>query len=84
MITLKLKIPAPSSMLVVNLLGALGLLGMAFAIAGITHNGWWGLLVGCVEAVAVSVIGAVNIADDAEPATAVVDERQQTVRPRAV
>jgi hypothetical protein len=62
------KIPAPSSMLVINLLGLLGLAGMAVAVGGLTHNWWWSLLVGAAEAISLSVIAATHLAS-AEQAT---------------
>lgn len=72
------KIPAPSSMLIINLLGALGLLGLAVAVGGLTHNVWWSLAVASVEAVFLSVVAATNI----EPAEKL-ETSDQTARPRA-
>lgn len=66
--TVQLRIPRPSSMLVVNLLGTLGLLGLAVAIGGLTHNFWWSLLVASVEAVAVALVLTTNMGDDVEQA----------------
>ena len=66
MITLKLRVPAPSSMLLINLLGLFGLVGVAVAVGGLTHNGWWSLVVASVEAILMSVVAAMN----AEPAQA--------------
>ncbi len=53
-----IRIPAPSSMLVINLLGLLGLAGLAVAVGGLTHNWWWSLAVGAVACIALSVIAA--------------------------
>lgn len=68
-----LKIPAPSSMLVINLLGLLGLAGLAVAVGGLTHNWWWSLAVGSVAAVGLSVIAATHAASveaqEQKPAT---------------
>jgi hypothetical protein len=57
-----LKIPAPSSMLVINLLGLFGLAGLAVAVGGLTHNWWWSLAVASAEAVTLSVIAATHLA----------------------
>lgn len=84
MITLKVRIPAPTSKLLVNLLGVLGLLGAAVAVGGLTHNVWWALLVGSLELVAIHVAAVFNSdeADEFED-----DERPDltaAARPRAV
>jgi hypothetical protein len=60
-ITLKVRIPAPSSMLLANVLGVLALIGLAVAIGGITHNGWWALLAGSLEAFGLSAVWTVRI-----------------------
>lgn len=57
-----LKIPAPSSMLVINLLGLFGLVGVAVAVGGLTHNWWWSLAVAAIEAVFLSVTAATHLA----------------------
>jgi hypothetical protein len=62
-ITLKGRIPAPTSTLLTNLLGVLGMLGAAAAVGGLTHNVWWAVLVASVEVVAVSVIASLNLDD---------------------
>lgn len=64
MITLKVRIPAPSSMLAANLLGVLCLLGLAVAVGGITHNFWWSLLAASLEGLAFAVVWTFRI--DAE------------------
>lgn len=66
--TVQLRIPRPSSMLVVNLLGTLGLLGLAIAVGGLTHNFWWSLLVASFEAVAVALVLTTNMGDADEQA----------------
>lgn len=85
MITLKVRIPAPASKLLINLLGVFGLLGVAIAVGGLTHNVWWALLAGSLELVAIHVAAVYN-SDD-------VDEFEDdessvvtaaAVRPRAV
>jgi len=83
-ITLKVRIPAPTSKLLVNLLGVAGLLGVAVAVGGLTHNVWWALLVGSVELVAVHVAAVYNsedveFEDDEESGVTAA-----AVRPRAV
>lgn len=57
-----IRIPAPSSMLVINLLGLCGLVGLSLAIGGLTHNWWWSLLAGSVSAVALAVIATTHAA----------------------
>lgn len=65
---LRLCVPAPSNLLLVNLLGALGLIMLAIAVGGLTGNWWWAALVGSVEAVVVSVIGMTHATEQARPA----------------
>lgn len=50
------SIPAPSNMLVINLLGVIGLLCANLAIGGLTHNWWWAVLTGGVSVLVLSVI----------------------------
>lgn len=64
-----IRIPAPSSMLVINLLGLLGLAGLAVAVGGLTHNWWWSLAVGAVECIGLSVIAAGHAAAAEQKAT---------------
>lgn len=64
MITLKVRIPAPSSMLLANVLGVLALMGLAVAIGGITHNAWWTLLVASVEALTLAVVWSLRLDAD--------------------
>lgn len=84
MITLKLRIPAPTSRLLVNLIGVFGLVGLAVAVGGLTGNPWWALLVGSLELVAVHVAAvyssgeADEFEDDEEPGVVA------AARPRAV
>lgn len=82
MITLKLRVPVPSSMLLINLLGIFGLIGVAVAIGGLTHNPWWSLAVASVEAILLSAVAAMN----AEPAVAEEAQGDEAAvrRPRAV
>lgn len=83
MVTLKLRVPVPSSMLLINLLGIFGLVGAAVAVGGLTHNPWWSLAIASVEAVLLSVVAAMNAepsgVEDAES-----DETAVVRRPRAV
>lgn len=64
MITLKVRIPAPSGMLLANVLGALSLLGIAVAVGGLTHNAWWAVLAGSIETLALAVLWSLH--SDAE------------------
>lgn len=64
MITLKVRIPAPSSMLLANVLGVLAMIGIAVAVGGLTHNGWWALLVASLEAFALAFLAALRIDAD--------------------
>lgn len=57
-----IRIPAPSSMLVVNLLGLLGLAGLSVAVGGLTHNWWWSVLTASVFAIGLSVVAATHAA----------------------
>lgn len=72
---LTIRIPAPSSMLTINLLGVFGLLGITVAVGGLAHNWWWSVLVGGAVSVGLSVIAATH----AEP-----DTETPQARPRAV
>lgn len=84
MITLKVRIPAPTSTLLVNLLGVAGLLGIAVAVGGLTHNAWWALLAGSIGLVAVHVAAVYNSDEVGELED---DERSgvtAATRPRAV
>lgn len=68
MITLKFRVPAPSSMLLANLLGVLSLLGIAVAVGGITHSFWWALLAASVEGFALAAVATMRIDDEDEGA----------------
>lgn len=83
MITLKVRIPAPTSKLLVNLLGMFGVLGLAVAIGGLTHNVWWALLTGSLEMVAIHVI-AVRNSDDVDELDDDEESDVTAARPRAV
>lgn len=54
------RIPVPSSELLVNLLGLFGLIGISLAAGGLTGNWWWSLLSASVFAVGLSVVAATN------------------------
>jgi hypothetical protein len=60
-ITLKVRIRKPSSMLLANLLGVAALLGVATAIGGLTHNAWWSVLVGSLEGLVLAVAWTLRI-----------------------
>lgn len=65
MTTVRVRIPAPSSMLVANVLGVLCLLGIAMAVGGLTHNGWWALLAASIEGLAFAAVWTQRL-DDVE------------------
>jgi hypothetical protein len=73
---LTFRIPAPSSMLTINLLGVFGLVGLVVSVGGLSGNWWWSGAVGGVVCVALSVIAATH-------AGAAEDEAPHA-RPRAV
>lgn len=50
-----IRIPAPSSMLLANVLAVLGLAGVSVAIGGLAGM-WWGLLAASVLAVGVAAV----------------------------
>ncbi|MFJ8818200.1 hypothetical protein [Amycolatopsis thermoflava] len=63
-----IRIPAPSSMLLANLLGVLGLVAVVVAVGGLA-GWWWAVLAGGLVGVGLSVIALSNLAAD-EPAGA--------------
>jgi hypothetical protein len=66
--TIQFDIPKPSSMLVGNLLGVLGLIAVVVAIGGLA-GAWWAVLVGGVAAIGLSVVAATHAAaEQAAPA----------------
>jgi hypothetical protein len=83
-ITLKVRIPAPTSKLLVNLLGVFGLAGIAVAVGGLTHNVWWALLVGSIELVAMHVAAVYNGGDVDEYEDDEESSGTVAARPRAV
>jgi hypothetical protein len=56
------RIPAPSSALLANLLGLFGLIGIAVSVGGLTGNWWWSALAGSAFAVGLSVIAFTHTA----------------------
>jgi hypothetical protein len=70
-----LRLPLPSSMLLVNLLGLAGLVGLAVSVGGLTHNWWWSLAVASTECVFLSVVAAQNRAEADEDELAVARSR---------
>ncbi|MFL6141584.1 MAG: hypothetical protein ACJ72N_06915 [Labedaea sp.] len=54
-------IPAPSSELLVNLLGLLGVVGVAITVGGLTGNWWWTLGVLAGTCVFLSVVAATHL-----------------------
>ena len=59
---LTIRVPAPPAGLLANLLGVLGLCGLALAVGGLTGNWWWTLAVGSAMAVGLSYVAHVNAA----------------------
>lgn len=57
---LTFKIPAPSSMLTINLLGVFGLVALVVSIGGLTGNWWWSGVLGGAVCVALSLIAATH------------------------
>lgn len=73
MVTVRIPVPVPSTMLVSNLLGLLGLAGMIVAIGALTD--WrWALLAASVALLGLAVIGLTHAEAQKAPA----------VRPRPV
>jgi hypothetical protein len=70
--TVKLNIPVPSSMLVVNILGVLGLAGLTVSAGALSGNWWWSLLAGSVILIVLAVVASSHLA------VAQVDERPAT------
>lgn len=62
-----ISIPGPSSVLGVNLLGAVGLVAIVAAVAGLAGT-WWALLSAGVALLALSVIASTHLAADQAPA----------------
>jgi hypothetical protein len=63
--TVKVSIPVPSSMLVVNILGVLGLAGLTVSVGALTGNWWWSVLVGSVILIGLSLVGSAHQASSA-------------------
>lgn len=83
MITLKVRIPAPTSKLLVNLLGVFGLAGVAVAVGGLTDSVWWALLVVSIELVAIHVAVVFN-SDEVDEFEDDAESDVPAARPRAV
>ncbi|MGH3978097.1 MAG: hypothetical protein ACRDRZ_03685 [Pseudonocardiaceae bacterium] len=62
-----IKIPAPTSVLAMNLLGALGLVAIVVAVAGLAGV-WWAVLTGGVALVGLSVIASTHLEQAEQPA----------------
>lgn len=73
---IRIRVPHPSSTLLNNLLGVLGLVAIVVAVGGLA--GWmWSLLAGGIFAVTLCVIGSTYTAD--EPAVEDVGPKRLTV-----
>lgn len=77
------RIPAPSNKLFLNLLGVLGLVGIAVAVGGLTGNPWWALLIASVEVFAVAFVATYNL-EAVEAGADEFDLDDAPARPRAV
>ena len=64
--TVKLNIPVPSSMLVVNILGVLGLVGLTVSAGALSGSWWWSLLTGSVILIVLAVIASSHLAGQGE------------------
>lgn len=78
MVTLRIRVPAPSSMLLANLLAVLGLVAVVVAVGGLA-GAWWATLTGGLLAIGVAWAAMANAAaaeplEVAPPAAAPVDE----------
>lgn len=63
-----IRIPGPSSVLAVNLLGALGLLAVVLAVGGLAGV-WWAVLATGVALLGLSVIASTHLAQQSPPVT---------------
>lgn len=75
---IRIAVPRVPTGLLANLLGLLGLLGVALAVGGLTGSWWWSALVGGVFSVGLSYVAQTHAT--APAADAVEDE----ARPRLV
>jgi amino acid transporter len=55
------KVPVPSSILVANLLGILGLIGLTVAVGALAGSWWWSVLTGSVIMIGLSMVAASHI-----------------------
>lgn len=72
------RLPAGAS---TNLVGLLGLVAVAVAVGGLTHNVWWSVLTGGLFAVALAVLAQMGEQQSAAAPTTVA---AASVRPRSV
>lgn len=75
MVTLRIRVPAPSSMLFANVIAVLGLVAIVIAVGGLAGV-WWAVLTAGVFAFALGWVGMTQAAvAEQSPAVAPVDER---------
>jgi hypothetical protein len=63
-----IRIPGPSSVLAVNLLGTLGLVAVVLAVGGLA-GAWWAVLAAGVALLGLSVIASTHLARQEAPVT---------------
>jgi hypothetical protein len=76
-VVVSFRIPRVPAGLVANILGLLGLIGIALAVGGLTGNWWWSLLTGGMFAVGLSYIAQTQAAS---PIETVVNEATTELR----
>lgn len=69
-----IRIPAPTSVLAVNLLGALGLIAIVVAVAGLAGV-WWAVLTAGLAMVGLAVVASTNLEQVEKPARPVAVSR---------
>jgi len=77
-VEIRIAVPRLPSGLAANLIGLLGLIGVALAVGGLAGNWWWSVLVGGVFAVGLSYVAQTHaVAAEADATAPVVAARTQ-------